>query len=63
MKMFSVRVVLDLAASLNLEIKQLDKKTTFLHNSDLDKEICMKQLKSMLHRPDNKFLTMHMIIV
>ena len=40
--MFSIRVVLGLAVSLDLEIEQLDVKTAFLH-SDLDEEIYMEQ--------------------
>ncbi|OMO51796.1 Reverse transcriptase, RNA-dependent DNA polymerase [Corchorus capsularis] len=41
-KMSSIRVVLGLAASLNLEIEQLDVKTAFLHG-DLQEEIYMDQ--------------------
>ena len=41
-KMQSIRVVLGLAASLNLEIKQMDVKTVFLHG-DLEEEIYMEQ--------------------
>ena len=41
-KMSSIRVVLGLAASLNLEVEQLDVKTAFLHG-DLDEEIYMDQ--------------------
>ncbi|PKI75267.1 hypothetical protein CRG98_004307 [Punica granatum] len=41
-KMSSIRVVLALADSLNLEIEQLDVKTTFLHG-DLEEEIYMEQ--------------------
>ena len=37
-KMSSIRTVLGLAASLNLEIEQMDMKTTFLHG-DLEEEI------------------------
>ena len=40
--MSSIRTVLGLSASLNLEIKQMDVKTTFLHG-DLDEEIYMEQ--------------------
>ena len=43
-KMFSIRVVLGLVVSMNLEIEQLDVKTTFLHG-DLDEEIYMEQLE------------------
>ena len=41
-KMSSIRVVLGMAASLNLEIEQLDVKTAFLHG-DLEEEIYMEQ--------------------
>ena len=41
-KMSSTRVVLRLAASLNLEIEQLDVKTTFLHRN-LEEKIYMEQ--------------------
>ncbi|GKA51739.1 retrovirus-related pol polyprotein from transposon TNT 1-94 [Tanacetum coccineum] len=43
-KMGSIRVVLGLAASLDLEVEQMDVKTAFLHG-DLDKEIYMEQLE------------------
>ena len=39
--MSSIRVVLGLAASLDLEVGQMDVKTTFLHG-DLDDEIYME---------------------
>ena len=41
-KMSSIRVVLGLAASLDLEIEQMDVKTAFLHG-DLEEEIYMEQ--------------------
>jgi ATP-binding cassette subfamily B (MDR/TAP) protein 1 len=41
-KMSSVRVVLGLATSLNLEVEKLDVKIVFLHG-DLDEEIYMEQ--------------------
>jgi hypothetical protein len=41
-KMSSIRVVLSLAAKMNLEIEQLDVKTAFLHG-DLEEEIYMEQ--------------------
>lgn len=40
--MSSIRVVLRLTTSLNLEVEQLDMKTAFLH-SDLEEEIYMEQ--------------------
>lgn len=42
MKMTSIRAILGLPAKLDLEIEQLDVKTTFL-NGDLEKEIYMEQ--------------------
>ena len=41
-KMSSIRVVLGLVVSLNLEIEQLNVKTTFLHD-DLEEKIYMEQ--------------------
>ena len=41
-KMSSIRVVLSLTASLDLELEQLDVKTAFLHG-DLNEEIYMSQ--------------------
>jgi len=41
-KLVSIRVVLALVALLDLELEQLDVKTTFLHG-DLDEEIYMEQ--------------------
>lgn len=41
-KMSSIRVVMGLAASLDLEIEQMDVKTAFLHG-DLQEEIYMEQ--------------------
>ena len=40
-KMSSIRVVLKIAASINLEIEQLDVKTVFLHG-ELEEEIYME---------------------
>ena len=40
--MSSIRIVLSLAASLDLEVKQMDVNTSFLHD-DLEKEIYMVQ--------------------
>nr|KYP77046.1 Retrovirus-related Pol polyprotein from transposon TNT 1-94 [Cajanus cajan] len=41
-RMTSIRTVLSLAATLDLEVEQMDVKTTFLHG-DLEEEIYMKQ--------------------
>jgi hypothetical protein len=46
-KMTSIRVVLGLATSLNLEVEQMDVKTTFLHG-DLEEKIYMEQPKWFL---------------
>lgn len=40
-KMSSIRVVLGLVVSLNMEIEQLDMNTTFLHG-DLEEKIFME---------------------
>ncbi|RVX13320.1 Retrovirus-related Pol polyprotein from transposon TNT 1-94 [Vitis vinifera] len=45
-KMSSIRVVLGLVASLDLEIEQMDVKIAFLHG-DLNKEIYMEQLEGL----------------
>ena len=41
-KMNSIRTILSIAASLDLEVEQLDGKTAFLHG-DLEEEIYMEQ--------------------
>jgi len=46
-KMTSIRVILGLVASLNLEVEQMDVKTTFLHG-DLEEEIYMEQPEGFL---------------
>jgi ATP-binding cassette subfamily B (MDR/TAP) protein 1 len=45
--MSSVRVALGIAATMDLEIEQLDVKTTFLHD-DLEEEIYMEQLEGFV---------------
>uniref|UniRef100_A0A803N8D1 Reverse transcriptase Ty1/copia-type domain-containing protein n=1 Tax=Chenopodium quinoa TaxID=63459 RepID=A0A803N8D1_CHEQI len=47
--MSSIRVVLGRASSLNLEIKQLDVKTAFLHD-DLEEDIYMEQQRASKSR-------------
>ena len=44
MKMSSIRVALGMAANMDLEVKQLDMKTTFLHG-DLEEASYIKQLQ------------------
>ena len=39
-KMTSIQIVLSIVASMDLEVEQLDVKTTFLHG-DLEEEIYM----------------------
>ena len=46
-KITSIRVILDLAARLNLEVEQMDVMTAFLHG-DLEEEIYMEQSESFL---------------
>ena len=43
-KMTSIRFFLSIATTYDLEIEQMDVKTTFLHG-DLEKEIYMSQLE------------------
>ena len=45
--MSSIRVVLSLAASPDLEIEHIDVKTAFLHY-DLDKDFYMEQPKGFI---------------
>jgi len=45
--MSSIRIVLSLAATLDLEVEQMDVKTTFLHGN-LEEEIYMKQSDGFL---------------
>ena len=42
MKMSSIRIVLGLAASFDLEVEQMDVKTVFLHG-DVEEEIYIEQ--------------------
>ena len=55
MKMSSIRVALGLAASMNLEIEQLDVKTAFLHG-DLKEEIYMEQPKGFEVKSKENFV-------
>ena len=53
--MSSIRVVLGMAASMNLEVEQLDVKTAFLHG-DLEKEINIEQPKGFVVKGKEKFV-------
>ena len=51
----SIHVLLDLAASLDLEIEQMDVKTIFLYG-DLNEEIYMKQAKVFVMKGKEDYL-------
>ena len=53
-KMTSIRTVLGLAASLDLEVEQMDVKTAFLHG-DLEEEIYMEQPEGFKERGKENF--------
>ena len=53
--MSSIRVVLGMAASMNLEVEQLDVKTAFLHG-DLEEEIYMEQPEGFVDKGIEKFV-------
>jgi len=48
-KLYSIRVLMSLAASFNLEVEQMEVKTIFLHG-DLDEEIYMKQPEALVEK-------------
>ena len=54
-KIVSIRIVLALMALLDLELQQLDVKTTFLHG-DLDEEIYMEQPEGFVQHHNEKFV-------
>ena len=47
--MTSIRIVLSIAENMNLEIEQLDVKTTFLHG-ELDEKIYMLQPEGFVEK-------------
>jgi hypothetical protein len=53
-KLTSIRVLMSLAATFDLEIEQMDVKTFFLHG-DLEEEIYMKQPEGFVIK-GNKYL-------
>ena len=48
-KMSSIRIVLGIAASMNLEVEQLNVKTAFFHG-DLEEEIYMEQPEGFIDK-------------
>ena len=54
-KLVSFRILLALVALYDLELEQLDVKTTFLHG-DLDEEIFMEQLEGFIQNCNKRFV-------
>ena len=54
-KMSSIRAVLSIAASMNLEVEQLDVKTAFLHG-DLEEEIYMEQPEGFIDKGNDQLV-------
>ena len=54
-KMSSIRTMLGIAASMNLEVEQLDVKTAFLHG-DLEEEIYMEQLEGFIDKGNDQLV-------
>ena len=54
-KLVSIRILLALVALYDLELEQLDVKTTFLHG-DLVEEIFMEQTKGFLQNHNKRFV-------
>ena len=54
-KLVSIIILLALVASYDLELEQLDAKTTFLHG-DLDEEIFMEQPKVFVQNRNKRFV-------
>ena len=52
-KLTSIRFLLSIAASFDLEVEKMDVKTTFLHG-DLEEEIYMKQLEGFIVKGKNE---------
>ena len=54
-KLVSIRILLALIASYDLELEQLDVKTTFLHG-DLGEEIFMEQPEGFVQNRNKRFV-------
>ena len=54
-KLVSIRILLAIVASYDLELEQLDVKTTFLHG-DLYEEIFMEQLEAFVQNRNKRFV-------
>ena len=54
-KITSIRTVLSITTSMELEVKQLDVKSAFLHG-DLEEEIYMQQLKGFMEKRKENFV-------
>ena len=54
-KKSSIRTMLGIAASMNLEVEQLDVKTAFLHG-DLEEEIYMEQLEGFIDKGNDQLV-------
>ena len=53
--MSSIRTVLGIAVSMNLEVEQLDVKTAFLHG-DLEEEIYMEQPEGFIDKGNDQLV-------
>ena len=54
-KLTSIRFLLSIAAAFDLEVEQMDVKTTFLHG-DLEEEIYLKQPEGFIVKGKNELL-------
>ena len=54
-KLTSIRFIISIAATFDLEVEQMDVKTTFLHG-DLEEEIYMKQLEGFIVKGKNELV-------
>ena len=54
-KLTSIRFLLSIATAFDLEVENMDVKTTFLHG-DLEEEIYMKQLEGFIVKGNNELV-------